>query len=77
MTTRHASKLDDSKETLCGETGGRLTKPKELVNCPTCRVILNHVRGRYPEHARYGDWRLTKDQMREAAADMRRDIYGE
>lgn len=76
MLTRHASKLDDSREALCGEQAGRLTRPKESVNCPTCRVILNHVRARYPEHAEHYDWRLTTDQMREAAADMYRDLVG-
>lgn len=76
----HASRLDDSSATLCGvdwDQKNRKTRPKEVVNCPTCRAILNHIRDRYPSHAEYTDWRLTKDQMREAARDMARDLLGE
>lgn len=72
---RHASRMADSYS-LCGSSSGRLTKPMESVNCPTCRVILNHVRDQYPEHAEYTDWRLTKDQERQAARDMYRDLVG-
>lgn len=72
---RHAARMADSFS-LCGSSSGRLTKPHESVNCPTCRVILNHVRDRYPEHAGYTDWRLTKDQERQAARDMYRDLVG-
>lgn len=76
MSTRHASKLEDSQEPLCALPGGRLTKPNESTNCPRCRAILNHVRQQYPQHAEYTDWRLTKEQMREAARDMARDLLG-
>lgn len=78
MATRHASELDDSKYALCGDRVGApgLTKPKDVVNCPRCRAILNHVRQRYPEHAEYTDWRATKEQMREAVNDMYRDLVG-
>lgn len=76
---RHASQLDDSRFSLCGEMVGKrgMTEPKDVVNCPTCRAILNHVRQRYPQHAEYTDWRLTKEHMGEAARDMRRDLLGE
>jgi hypothetical protein len=73
---RHASRLDDSNHSLCGDSSGRLTKPKESVNCPTCRAILNHVHDRYPEHASHTDWRLTKEQSRQAAREMYADLVG-
>jgi hypothetical protein len=75
----HASRLDDDSATLCTanvDRKNRKTRPNESVNCPTCRAILNHVRERYPQHADYGDWRLTREQMREAARDMARDLLG-
>lgn len=76
--TRHASQMEDSQFSLCGERVGKrgLTEPKDVVNCPTCRAILNHVRQQYPQHAEYADWRLTKEQMSEAARDMARDLLG-
>lgn len=77
QTVRHAARLDKSCLTLCGASSGRLTEPNETVDCPTCRVILNQVRNRYPKHAGYTDWRLTKEQMQQAARDMRADMYGE
>lgn len=73
---RHASAVDDRQLNLCSAAGGHRTKPKESVNCPACRVIMNHVRDRYPEHASYTDWRLTRDQVRQAARDMRADLVG-
>lgn len=79
MTTemiRHASRLDDSPQFLCGAPGGRKTRPKESINCPTCRAILNHVRDRYPSHASHTDWRLTKEQRQQAARDMYADLVG-
>jgi hypothetical protein len=59
---RHASHPEPDRA-LCGARNGSRTRPKEQVNCPECRVILNHVRYRYPAHARYGDWRLTREQV--------------
>jgi hypothetical protein len=59
---RHASHPEPDRA-LCGARNGSRTRPKEQVNCPECRVILNHVRDRYPAHARYGDWRLTREQV--------------
>jgi hypothetical protein len=72
---RHASRLDDSKQSLCGESPGYLTRPRETINCPTCRVILNHVRDRYAQDG-YSDRRLTKDEMRQAAREMYADLVG-
>jgi hypothetical protein len=72
---RHASHPEPDRA-LCGARNGSRTRPKEQVNCPECRVILNHVRDRYPAHARYGDWRLTREQKRRATARMAADMYG-
>jgi hypothetical protein len=76
----HASRTSDSDTTsgiaLCGITDGRLTHPKQTVNCPNCRVILNHTRQQYPQHAGFSDWRLTSDQRRQAARDFVADMNG-
>lgn len=78
--TRHASRTSDSDTAsgiaLCGVTDGRLTRPKQTVNCPNCRVILNHVRKAYPQHAGYTDWRATAKQKREATAAFIADMHG-
>jgi hypothetical protein len=66
--------MADDRSPLCGATTGRATRPEESVNCPMCRVILNHVRQVYPSHAEYTDWRLTAKQRREAAESMYRDL---
>lgn len=78
---RHAS--NGRGAPLCGSTvehlrkvPSRFTQPKEAVNCPECRVVLNHVRDRYPEHASYTDWRLTAEEQRRAAADFVADMHG-
>lgn len=73
---RHAGIGDLGNGRLCGDLGGRATKPQEHVNCPACRVILNHVRERYPEHAGYGDWRMTAAQAQKAALDFVADMNG-
>lgn len=77
---KHASRTSDhdavSGIALCGVTDGRLTRPGQIVNCPNCRVILNHTRQQYPQHAGYGDWRLTTDQRRKAARDFVADMNG-
>lgn len=74
---RHASKTSDRRSApLCGVVVGRTTAPKESVNCPECRVILNHVRNNYPAHAVYTDWRLTPAQARKAVDRMVADMYG-
>ncbi len=73
--TRHAARTSDG-DFLCGPGEGRVTEPKESVNCPMCRTILNNVRERYPEHADYDDWRLTRAQERQAARDMVADMQG-
>jgi hypothetical protein len=70
---RHAGRMDDDRNPLCGAQG-RATRPKETVNCPDCRVILNHIRSAYPAHAEYTDWRLTKAEKARAAEDMYRDL---
>jgi hypothetical protein len=67
--------MGDDRSSLCG-LAGRSTRPKEVVNCPTCRVILNHLRSAYPAHAEYTDWRPTKAQLAEAADAMHRDLVG-
>jgi len=72
--TLHASRGDDIA--LCGADGGRLTRPKETVNCPGCRVAINHVRDRYPHHSEYTDWRLTPEQERRATQRLLADMYG-
>lgn len=71
--TRHAARTS-AEDFLCGAGEGRTTKPKEVVNCPMCRVILNNLWKRYPEHDEYGDWRLTPEQERSAARDMLADM---
>lgn len=71
----HASLMAYGGETLCG-AGGETTLPRETVNCPDCRVALNHLRHRYPEHAQYADWRLTREQERKAVEGMVADMYG-
>jgi hypothetical protein len=77
MGTRHASKFFEPRaEALCGSNEGRTTFPKETVNCPECRCILNNLRENYPERFDHTDIRATKDERREAAADMARDMYG-
>lgn len=73
---RHAGRMDDDRSALCGSTTGRATRPKESVNCPSCRVILNHVREVYPQHAGHTDWRSTAAQRRRAARDMAADMMG-
>jgi len=77
-TIRHASRASDYAAgiALCGVTDERLTRPKQTVNCPECRVILNHIRQHYPQHADYTDWRLTADQRRKAARDFVADMHG-
>lgn len=72
----HAGRMGDDRSALCGASTGRATRPRETVNCPTCRVILNHVRDAYPEHAEYTDWRSTPEQLRQAARDMVADMHG-
>lgn len=77
MTTRHASQTSDrSSPSLCGASTGRTTYPKESVNCPDCRVVLNHTRRQYPQHADYGDWRLTDKERKQAAAAFVADMHG-
>lgn len=71
---RHARAIADAPDALCGARTGRNTRPTESVSCPQCRVILNHVRRTYPEHADYTDWRPTKAQRHEAASAMYRDL---
>jgi len=57
---RHAGQTSDNHPTsLCGIDGVKCTQPGETVDCPDCRVILDHVRSTYPEHARYSDWRAS------------------
>lgn len=73
---RHASRMEGSSQSLCGSQEGRATRPKESVNCPECRVILNHVRHAYPQHAGHTDWRSTAEQRRQAARDMAADMMG-
>jgi hypothetical protein len=75
---RHAS--NGHGGLLCGPQQinhrGRITRPKETVNCPDCRVVLNHIRELYPQHAGYMDWRLTAEARRQAAADFVADMCG-
>lgn len=77
---RHAPNPSGPHDYLCGgdrENGrDRLTRPHESVNCPDCRVTINAIRKTYPEHAGYTDWRQTKGQLRQAAADMAADMMG-
>lgn len=81
-SVRHASRESQGSTALCGrDVGGRehrMTRPKELVNCPDCRVVLNHVRKQYPEQggSYYGDWRLKPESEKKAARDMLADMYG-
>jgi hypothetical protein len=74
--TRHASRMGGISSSLCGELTGRMSRPKESVNCPDCRTILNHVRQQYPQHANYTDWRLTAEQRQQAARDFVADMHG-
>lgn len=67
----HASQSEGTRLTLCGSSTGRTTRPHEIVNCPDCRVILNHVRQNFRE---YTDWRLTRADKRSAAESMYRDL---
>jgi hypothetical protein len=53
---RHAGRMGDDPTPLCGATTGRATKPKETINCPDCRVIVNFVRETYPFHGGHSDW---------------------
>ena len=71
---RHAANPSGPLGFLCGASHGRATRPKETVNCPDCRVTINAIRQTYPEHAEYTDWRPTKEQEREAAEAMYRDL---
>jgi hypothetical protein len=73
---RHARRMSAGGVPLCGSQTGVVTKPKEVVNCPCCRVILNYVRQTYPAHAEYTDWRLTKAELKRAAQDMAADMAG-
>jgi len=73
---RHAGRMDDDRGALCGSQIGRATRPKESVNCPTCRTILNHVRQTYPQHAGYTDWRLSERERHEAAMRFVADMHG-
>lgn len=76
--TRHAAcTSDEYPDALCGADDGAFTNPRETVNCPQCRVILNHVRRSFPWHAGYTDWRLTKEQARAAVSGMAADARGE
>ena len=76
MTARHASLTSVGHSRLCGDGVGRITQPGETVNCPACRVTLNHLRQQYPERFDYQDIRPTKEQARRAAQDMVADMYG-
>lgn len=76
MATRHVGRMEDDRSALCGAGTGRATRPKESVNCPDCRTILNHIRGTYPSHAEYTDWRPTTAQRRQAAQDFIADMHG-
>jgi hypothetical protein len=73
---RHAGRMGDDRRPLCGATTGRATRPKESINCPECRIIVNFVRETYPHHAGHTDWRLTPEQERKAIARMAADMYG-
>jgi hypothetical protein len=74
--TLHAGRSERSATALCGQTTVWTTKPGQQVDCPACVLIIDHVRSRYPSHARFGDWRLDPTQMRAAAQRMRDDING-
>lgn len=73
---RHAGRMEDDRSALCGADTGRPTRPKESVNCPDCRTILNHTRQVYPQHAGYNDWRLTAQQRRDSVAAFVADMHG-
>jgi hypothetical protein len=68
---RHASRMEGSRQTLCGSEEGRTTRPHESVNCPDCRVVMNHVSRNYRD---YFDWRMTAKERRGAADAMYRDL---
>lgn len=69
---RHATRSEDSKDTLCGKWG-KSAKPGDTVNCPDCRVAINHVQRNY-DRSTYINTTLTKEQKREAAEAMYRDL---
>lgn len=74
VTVRHASRLDDSRDRLCGAASGRPTNVQESINCPTCRAILNHVRQRYGDE--YHHRGLTATEAQEATRAMYADLVG-
>lgn len=59
---------------LCGQPNGRISEPGDTVNCPSCRVTLNHIRQAFPEHAGYSHWGLSPADARRAAQDMAEDM---
>lgn len=72
VVTLHATRMEDLDSFLCPSMTGRAAKPGEIVNCPECRVAINHVKRNYSEF--YANTTMTKEQKREAARDMYRDL---
>jgi hypothetical protein len=61
---------------LCGGVTGRTTRPTEYPTCSECMEVLKFTTGQYPERFGFVDIRMTASQRRQAAADMRADMYG-
>lgn len=55
MVTLHAPRMEGDYTPLCGAWSSLNATPVvasgQIVNCPACRTVINHVRANITEHA--------------------------